>query len=403
MPPRARTPNRWLILVLGLAAQAAASSYLYGLPMLLPQLRHEGDLSLASAGWLVAAPSIGLLVTLIPWGALVDRRGERGVMVSGLVLAGGFLVGAAATDDYAVRLVLLVLAGAGGGSVNSAGGRLVLGWFEPHERGTAMGWRQTAQPLGVALAAATFPPIANTWGIGWAIALPAALCVVVAAMVEVFVVDPPRLPRSATEPAPTSPYRGPTLWRLHFASAMLVVPQFAVSAFALTYLVSERHWGTASAGRLLFAFQLAGAAGRVASGVWSDRVGNRLGPMRMVAAAAAVTMLAAGIGAANGWLLAVVALGVGVVVTVADNGLGFTATAELAGSSWAGRAMGVQNTGQNLTAALTPPLLGALITAHGFGWGFGVVALFPLIAVFATPVAAETGRVALPKPATLRV
>ncbi|MGN6475249.1 MAG: MFS transporter, partial [Mycobacteriales bacterium] len=73
---RDTAPNRWLILVLGLSAQAAASSYMYGLPMLLPQLRHEGQLSLAAAGWLVAAPSIGLLVTLIPWGVLVDRRGE---------------------------------------------------------------------------------------------------------------------------------------------------------------------------------------------------------------------------------------------------------------------------------------------------------------------------------------
>src|SRR5690242_9827988 len=168
MPPRASSPpNRWLILVLGLAAQAAASSYMYGLPMLLPQLRHEDHLSLASAGWLVAAPSIGLLVTLIPWGVLVDRRGERGVMVTGLLLAGGFLAAASATHSYSARLLLLVLAGAGGGSVNSAGGRLVMGWFEPHERGTAMGWRQTAQPLGVAIAAATFPPIANEWGVGW--------------------------------------------------------------------------------------------------------------------------------------------------------------------------------------------------------------------------------------------
>jgi sugar phosphate permease len=392
VPRDDRPPNRWLILVLGLAAQAAASSYMYGLPMLLPQLRHEGDLSLSAAGWMVAAPSIGLLITLIPWGVMVDRRGERGVMASGLVLAGGFLAAAAATDDFAARFLLLVLAGGGGGSVNSAGGRLVLGWFAPHERGMAMGWRQTAQPLGVAIAAATFPPIANTWGVGWAIALPAALCVAVAVLVQIFVVDPPRPGPATVAQVTPSPYRGSMLWRLHLSSALLVVPQFAVSAFALTYLVSERGWAPAAAGQLLFGFQIAGAAGRVASGIWSDRVGSRLGPMRIVAAAAAATMIAAGVGAAHGWLLAVVALGVGVVVTVADNGLGFTATAELAGSEWAGRAMGVQNTGQNLVAALTPPLLGALISVHGFGWGFAVVALFPTVAVFVTPVSAETAR-----------
>jgi sugar phosphate permease len=387
-------PNRWLMLSLGLVAQACASSYLYGLPMLLPRLRADGHLSLAAAGWLVAAPSLGLLATLIAWGVIVDRRGERGAMVAGLLLAGCFLFAAAAVHDFAGRLVLLALAGAGGGSVNSAGGRIVLGWFPAHERGTAMGVRQTAQPLGVALAAITFPTVAGSVGTGWAIALPGALCIAVALLVARYVVDPPRPETTADTPPAGSPYRTPTLWRLHVASAMLVVPQFAISAFALDFLVEQRHWSAAGAGQLLFCFQLLGAAGRVASGVWSDRVGSRLRPMRVVAIGAALTMVGAAFGAAHHSIWAVIAIGVGVVVTVADNGLGFTATAEFAGPTWAGRAMGVQNTGQNLTASLTPPLLGALIAASGFAWGFGVVAMFPLIAVLATPVAAETTRAA---------
>jgi hypothetical protein len=53
--------------------------------------------------------------------------------------------------------------------------------------------------------------------------------------------------------------------------------------------------------------------------------------------------------------------------------------------------MGVQNTGQNITASLTPPLLGALIAATSFGTGFAVVAAFPILAILAMPIAAETG------------
>jgi sugar phosphate permease len=385
-------PNRWLMMALGLAAQACASSYLYGLPMLLPRLRAEDHLSLAGAGWLVAAPSIGLLTTLIAWGVVVDRRGERGAMVTGLLLAGALLIGAALTTSFAGRFVLLALAGAAGGSVNSAGGRIVLGWFAPHERGMAMGARQTAQPLGVAIAAATFPPIADSVGTGWAIALPAALCIVVAVLVVRYVVDPPRPAPSSASSRSVSPYRTATLWRVHAASALLVVPQFAVAAFALDFLVEQRHWSSAGAGRLLFVYQLLGAAGRVGSGIWSDRAGSRLRPMRSIAAAAALAMLAIALGAAHHSVLAVIALGAGVIITVADNGLGFTASAELAGSAWAGRAMGVQNTGQNLAASLTPPLLAALITTTGFATGFAVVAIFPLIAMAAIPVRAETAR-----------
>jgi sugar phosphate permease len=376
---------------LGLVAQAASCSYQYGLPMLLPQLRRADHLSLSAAGALVAAPSIGLLLTLIAWGALADHRGERGVMASGLAVAGALLLVAAALHAFAAEFAVLVLAGAAGASVNSASGRVVMGWFEPHERGTAMGLRQTAQPLGVALAAVTFPPIANRFGVGWALVLPAVLCLGISLLVWLFVVDPPRA-ASTTAARAGSPYRTSTLWRLHGASSLLVVPQFAVAAFALEFLVTQRHWGTVEAGRLLFGFQLLGALGRVAAGRWSDYVGSRLAPMRWVAAAAAVTMLGIAYGADRHSVLAVIAIGVGVVVTVADNGLGFTAAAELAGTSWAGRAMGMQNTAQNLVAALTPPLLGAVITSVGFGGGFAVAAVFPVLAVAATPVAAETGR-----------
>ena len=42
-------------------------------------------------------------------------------------------------------------------------------------------------------------------------------------------------------------------------------------------------------------------------------------------------------------------------VTVADNGLAFTSVAERAGSYWSGRALGVQNTAQYLTAAAVAP------------------------------------------------
>jgi sugar phosphate permease len=386
-----RTPNRWLILGLGLAAQSSSSAFLYGLPMLLPQLRRDDHLSLAAAGWLVAAPSIGLLATLIAWGAIADRRGERGVMALGLALAGSFLLGAGAVHGVGARFVLLALAGASGGSVNAASGRVVLGRFAAHERGTAMGIRQTAQPLGVGLAALTFPPIADRYGVGWALVVPAGLSLLISVLVFRFVVDPPR---AAAVPGVRvgSPYRTSTLWRLHASSALLVIPQFAVSAFALEFLVTQRHWGPSAAGRLLFVFQIAGAAGRLSVGRWSDLVGSRLGPMRLVALAASVTMLLLGVGAGTGSVLAVAAIGIGTVVTVADNGLGFTAVAELAGSDWAGRALGAQNTAQNVAASLTPPLLGALIAATGFGAGFGVVALFPLLAIISTPVAAETAR-----------
>ena len=64
-------------------------------------------------------------------------------------------------------------------------------------------------------------------------------------------------------------------------------------------------------------------------------------------------------------------------VTVADNGLAFTSVAERAGSYWSGRALGVQNTAQYLTAAAVAPLAGLAITHWGYAATYGISALCP--------------------------
>ena len=382
--------SRWTVLVVGTAAQAATCSFLYGVPMLIPALTRQDHLSLLAAGVLASAPIAGLLVTLIAWGAAADRYGERGVIAIGVGLSGLVLAAVPLVPGLAASAALLALAGAAGASVNAASGRLVMGWFPPAERGFAMGTRQTAQPLGVALAALALPPLAGSVGPRAALLFPAACCVIAAALVWLLVRDPERALREPGAPAPVSPYRGSrVLPRIHLASALLVVPQFAVASFTLAYLAGERHWDPAVAGRWIVAFQVAGAAGRIASGVWSDRVGSRLRPMRQLAVASALVMLGLGLGAAvhTGWI--VLAFALGAVITVADNGLAYTAVAEVAGSAWSGRALGAQNTVQNVAAVATAPLLAAVIGAVGYPVAFAAVAACPLLAIAVTPVRGE--------------
>jgi sugar phosphate permease len=384
--------RRWAILTVGTFAQAATCCFLYGIPMLVPALRADG-VSLFESGLLVSAPIAGLLLTLIAWGAAADRYGERVVIVSGVGTAAGLICAAAFVPGRVGLGVLFVLAGAFAGSVNAASGRVVMGWFPVNERGLAMGTRQTAQPLGVALAAVGLPPLARSYGAGHALLFPALLCAMAAALVLLVVKDPPRPPRTDATPPARSPYRGSSdLIRVHLASAMLVVPQFAVSAFTLVYLVGERGWDPATAGRLVFAFQVAGAAGRVLTGVWSDRVGSRLRPMRQLAVASACLMGLIAVGAATGSLVIVFAFALAAVVTVADNGLAYTSVAEFAGREWSGRALGVQNTVQNVAAVATAPVLAAVIGDTRFALGFALAAVWPVLAVPLTPVAAEWRR-----------
>ena len=384
-----RDRRRWTILAVGTFAQAATCCFLYGIPMLLPALRADG-VSLFTGSLLVSAPIAGLLLTLIVWGAAADRYGERVVIASGVGAAAAVLLVSAAAPGTATLGLLFVIAGACAASVNAASGRVVMGWFPPEERGLAMGTRQTAQPLGVALAALGLPAFAAAHGAHTAVLFPAGLCALAALLVVVLVRDPPRPARPPGAAPARSPYRGSrNLPRVHLASAMLVVPQFAVSAFTLVYLVSRRHWDPAMAGRVVFAFQLAGAAGRVLTGVWSDRVRSRLRPMRQLALASAALMVVIAIGAATGLWVVVAGLALASVVTVADNGLAYTSVAELAGREWSGRALGVQNTVQNVAAIGTAPALAAVIGDTRFALGFALAAIWPVLAIPLTPVHAE--------------
>ena len=131
--------------------------------------------------------------------------------------------------------------------------------------------------------------------------------------------------------------------------------------------------------------QLLGAGGRIVAGRWSDRVGSRLRPIRVIAAIAAASMALLALTDALGSPWSVAVMIVASVITVTDNGLAFTAIAEIAGPFWSGRALGVQNTTQLLATGLTPPVFGALISAAGYPAAFAVCALFPVLAIPLVP------------------
>jgi len=382
----AQNPRPWLMLLLSVFAQASATVLVSTPAFLIPLLHTERGLSLAAAGALAATPTLGMVVTLIGWGALTDRYGERRVIASGLALASAAAIAAIAVDGYLALGVCLFVAGMAAASPNAASGRLVVGWFPRERRGLAMGIRQMCQPLGVAVAAIAIPPLAAAYGVGIALLLPAVLTAISAIVCAIWIVDPTRAERSATAPAAANPYRADgTLWRIHLVSVLLVVPQFTVSTFALVWLVTQWSWPTVAAGILVGVCQFVGAFGRIGVGVLSDRVGSRLRPLRWVAFSAVAVMggLAA-TGVLGGWSVAPLLI-LASVVTVADNGLAYTAVAEIAGARWSGRALGAQNTGQFLAASAVGPLVGGLIGFVGYPIAFAIVALSPLAAIPIVP------------------
>ena len=172
---------RWTILALGTGAQTAYSAVFLGIPVLAPALQQEYDLGLTEVGLAIAAANGGSVATLLAWGLLADRVGERIVLAAGLAACGGGLLVAAFAPSFVVLVAALAAAGAAGASVNAASGRAVMSWFAPGERGFALGIRQAALPTGGLIAALALPHIEAAGGVRAGLATLGAGCLAAAA------------------------------------------------------------------------------------------------------------------------------------------------------------------------------------------------------------------------------
>jgi MFS family permease len=378
--------GRWSIMLVSLGVTASSFLFINGVAFLIPSLQARRGIPLTEAGLLSSMPSWGMVVTLVLWGCVLDRVGERTVLTVGSALTAAAAYAAASAHSMVLIGVYLFLGGMAAASCNVAGGRLVSAWFPPQQRGLAMGIRQTAQPLGIALGALVIPELAER-GPRSGLMFLALMCAMAAVASVLGIVDPPRKSRKkASEEELANPYRGSfVLWRIHAVASLLMMPQAVTVTFMLVWLMHHHGWSVAAAGGLITLCQMLGALGRIAVGRWSDHVGSRMRPVRTVAIAAALILFLLALTDNSGSGYDVLLMAALSVIAVLDNGLEATAITEFAGPFWSGRALGIQNTTQRLMAAAGPPLFGALIMAAAYPSAWALCALFPLAAVPLVP------------------
>lgn len=381
--------KRWSMLAISLIATLSANVFVNAIAFLIPAMHTQRGTGLAAAGLLASMPNFGTIVTLIGWGYLLDSIGERFVLAAGLVLTAGASFAAAHAHSMVLMGVFLFLGGMAAASTITASGRLVTGWFPPGQRALAMGIRQTAQPLGIGIGAMVLPELAKHDFSG-ALLFPAVACAVssVAALVGVHDPDRPRR-EEADGKELANPYRQTgALWRIHLASALLMLPQPVLLTFMLVWATRNHGLSIAWAGALMGFSQLLGAVARMAAGRWADRIGSRMRPLRRIAVVTALVLVLLALADQLKSPITLAAMVVALAIT-GDNGLPFTSVPEIAGRFWSGRALGAQNTVERLVVAAAPPVFGAFITAAGYPLAFAVCGLFPLAALPCLPTVAR--------------
>ncbi|MFA9269777.1 MAG: MFS transporter [Baekduiaceae bacterium] len=388
---------RWVVLGVGALGAGAFAALRMGLPSLGPAIRDDYALTLGQVGLVFTALAVGTMVTLLAWGMLTDRIGERPVMVAGLVGTAVALAGAGLADGFSGLLLAMFAAGAMGASATGASGRAIMGWFGWKERGLALGIRQMALPLGGGIGSLTLPALAaGVGGLQLAFFALAGLMLGAALACLLLLREAPERPQVLKPPPSTPPMRDPRLWRLGAASALLVFAQAAMLGFLVLFLHDELGVRTEWAAFALAGVLLVGAGGRVRAGRVSDRQARRIAPMRRRALASGLLLVALAAAPAAPVAVVIPVLLAAGVATMTWNGLAFTAAAEISGKARAGTAMSMQNTIVAIGGAASPAVFGTLVEFAGWAPAYVALAAGPLAAwlVLAPLVGEEDERVA---------
>lgn len=241
----------------------------------------------------------------------------------------------------------------------------------------ALGIRQTAIPVGGLVGALALPAIASAGG-SRAAFLSLAVACAAGAVVGALVLRERDHGDEVEVASILRTLADGRLWRLSLGSGLYLYAQLAVIGFGVLFLHDEHGFSTRRAALVIAASQVLGAVFRIGGGRLSDVLGVRVVLLRWVGLAlTAVVLVTAAFAAGPVWLL-VPALALAGGLSMAWNGLSFTAAAELAGPLRSGAALGFQQTVLGGAGVVAPVVFAATVSASSWTAAFVVAGLVPL-------------------------
>lgn len=386
---RARTPGqrasgfRWAVLGLATAMQLGVSLPQQTPAAIGPVLTHALGLTRAELGLLTSAIWGGMLIGMLPFGMLVDRHGERRVLLAGGTIAAAFLLVASRAATFPGLFLALLAAAVGAAAASPGGTRALAAWFEPGLRGTAMGIRQTGVTAAGVLAALVLPPIAV--GLGWpaAFVAVAGLSLLGVLAFVTFYREPRRELRPVRAPLRLRSLASSRVWVAATGYGWVFMGALGcVVAYLAVSLNQDGGLGPLQAGLLLAVLQVGGIAGRLGFGMLSDRLRSRGATMALaagLAVAACLAMAAFGHGATGAPGLALIAFLLG-LSCLGWNALYITLTAEVVPIERAATAVGTGTTITFTGMFAVPPAFGLIADHAGtYAWSWAALAVWSLL------------------------
>jgi len=279
----AKSARATLILALAFLIYLLFGMFTAGVGPVLGELSQQAATSLAAIGGVLTSLFLGSLLAQLAAGPLIDRFGQKPVLVISLLVLGIGIVALMGARSLPSMFAWALLTGVGQGGVDM-GANLVVADAAPTNSTSALNLLHFFFGMGAFIGPALIALTIGWSGSGLIVHRGVAGLFLVLALALVAVLEGRSRKRSDTKPADVLPskgssvYRSPLLWLLGVLLLVYVGVEFSIGSWIPTYMhltaamnaengawVTSVYWAALAAGRL------AGAAG-----------GSRLPPTRLL-------------------------------------------------------------------------------------------------------------------------
>lgn len=270
------TYYRWVVLLVATLSQTAATFVTYGMGPVASFYQMEWHLTSFQTGLIVSAINIGPIFSMLLFGYLMDKKGEKQIIGWGSILLGLSALLLIPVNHYTTLLLVLIVVGIWYGSAQTGGSTAIVKWFPNKHRGLAIGIRQTGIPIGGALASTLLTYLYQHHHLS-SVHLAQGLMAVGGGLLFLLLYKEPKQHDTAT--APLIPFKekmrairhNRALYPLFFVGMVMMSLQMIIIAHFMSYLHHEGGYTLTEAGRYLSLILLGGMLGRIVLAWMSDQ------------------------------------------------------------------------------------------------------------------------------------
>lgn len=355
------------ILVGGFLALATLNVMNSAYSSVLDTIKTELALSYTQSGALMSAYFIGYTLGQIPWGILSDKKGSRLTMSLSVfsVSLASILFGLSPSFTWAI--ITRFLSGLLGAGVFVPGVRLVSGWFEANERGTALGILSIGGSLGLVFASWYVPVVSLR--MGWRLTVEIAGVFGTGLAVLIWILIRDKDTGAQVNPnTPPLPLGDKRFWWLALSQFVRFGTYNTFIAWIPLLLIEDYGFSTVMMSSAFSLFNLAGIVSNPLGGYVSDRIGE--GKTLLISYMSLALLMAVLLGRFQDGAIYVIVFMIGWFINFVRSP-SFSIIPRLFGSETSGSVSGIHNTFASFGAFVLPMTLGLVkdtTNSYSPGW-----------------------------------